>query len=480
MNIANFINGEFKAPKKTIKHVSPVKGAAEVELPDSDLLDVVQAIQAANKAAANWSKTDELTRSKFLEAFANEIEKRSEAFAQAQALDVGVPVSATTKHSVPEAASGLRAIARAILDLRLETITSVNSVAIANRLPGTTVGIITSFSDSIVTLSHRVGAAFANGSCVIAKPSSKAPRTAQLIAECLSSAGLPSGVFNLVQGRGDEVGKAIAQHPGLSTLAFVGTDPVARSIARDAAENLKRVHYSLGSKNPVLVFAGVDLAKTIPMVAQASLGMHPSVALRGSRIFVQETIYEEFRSKFAEEIAKIKVGDPMLKETQLGPLPTRAIFERFNQAAAQATGEKGKVLSGASADENGKDALKEGLYAQPIAIYDLTNCSTLQQEEVIGPFVTVTSFKYQHDAIKHANTSPYGHSAYVFENSLGKAHRVAQKLEVGYITVNSGLTLSESELHVSALKTSGLGGWGVLDLLDFFGRRTLIRQSLLP
>ena len=481
MIFSNLIAGQFVQADdgKTLNHVDPSTGQVRGTLPDSDILDVVMALQGAHKAQATWPKLSFHERSQFLFKIADLIEQKAEEFANAQALDVGHPVTASKLHSIPRAVSELRYVGRCVLDLESPAVLRDKSISFESRLPIGVVGLITPASDPLFNLVSRFAPAIAVGNVVIAKPSRYTPQTAELFARVTVEAGLPPGVFSLVQGRGDQAGTTLVQHPGVFAIAFVGSTVVGRQIHAQANELLKRTHLSLGARNPVLIFAGVDLAKVVPQVVEACVGTHPSLALRGSRLFIQESIYKEALELLKTAIEKVQMGSPLDAATKVGPLPNEKLASAYRQTIEFASKQNGKLLlDGRGKPETLLPAEKDlGFFVKPALISDLTNCSTLQQDEIIGPFLNTASFKYQHEALKHANTSPYGLMSYVFEANGAKAKRVATSIETGFVTVNSGVPLLDAAVEYEPLKNSGLGRIGGLALLNFFSRRVTVAEN---
>ncbi len=465
----NFIGGDFKASAtaRTLPKIDPSTGETIGVLADSDLMDVVFAIQAGNKAFATWSKSTLAERKLVLESIATLIEANANAFANAIARDIGTPISQTLKFSIPQAANFFRTHAELLNCVRPPTPTDPTPLHV--RAPIGLVGIITPASDPLVCLSSRLAPALAGGNAVIVKVSQHTAECGVLISQIISQTTLPSGAFACLQGRGETLGEAIIQHPGISTVAFLGSTETGRRISLLGSENLKRLHLSLGAKNPVLVFADADLQRVIPQVTTLCLGLQPSRSLHGARLFIQESIFKDALTLLKKEFDAVKVGSPFDASTQLGPLPTAKSARIFREAVALAKKENGKMVTTADGDQ-----VLPGHFVQPILFADLTNCSTLQQDEILGPLVLATSFKYQHDALKHTNVSPYGRLAYIFEPDLEKAKRVAMKLEVGRVFLNVSEPTLEPFSPISLLKNSGSNDEGARALARFFRRDVIV------
>jgi aminomuconate-semialdehyde/2-hydroxymuconate-6-semialdehyde dehydrogenase len=458
LQLQNFIGGEFVSPAEgqSFTHLNPFTGEPACEVPDSDILDIVRAVQAANKAWTTWQKVEPAERAQYLKAIAKLIEKRSETLAVLQSHDDGSSVEALKAISFPRAA----AVFNYYGSLNVQK----------PRLPVGVVSIITPWSDSFFALASRVAPALMAGNVVIAKPSEFAPETAAAFAQLIKDAGLPSGVFNLVQGRGVRAGRAIMDHPGLSLVSFMGSTDTGREIQKGAAELLKRTHLALGARNPVLIFNEVDLEKWIAAIVDLTMRFSGATCLRGSRIFVQDALYERFLERYKAEV----------EGRDFGPMINAESKKRFEAAVELAVQERGKLLFGGTGlPENLDPSLRGGFFVKPTAVYDLTLCSTLQQDEVVGPFVSISSFKYQHDAIKHANNSPLGQAAYIFHPDQEKALKIASKIEASRIFVNGDArSFWDPSVVFAGVKGSGLGREGGEESLAFFSRETLILDSL--
>ena len=466
------IGGEFVPPSSGARfaHFSPATGAAIAEVPDSSILDVAKAVQAANKSLGAWLRTEAKDRAALLGKMAELMESRLEELARLQSEDTGDPIRWTKGHSLPRAISCLRSFAELG-----DRVSQMTPAATQNRLPIGVVAVITPWSEPFASLASRVAPAIMMGNAIIVKPSELAPRCADAFARLALEAGLPAGVFNLVQGRGAEAGAAIARHPGLSTLSFIGSTETGREIQKLGAELLKRTQLALGARNPVLVFAETSLQQAMPEIVRATFRYNGPTCLRGSRLFVQDKIYETFLESFKAESARLVIGDPLDERTDLGPLVSRGLVDRFHSAVAQSTQEKGRLLfGGAGLPEGLQASLQAGAFVRPTAFYDLTLCSTLQQEEIVGPLATIASFKYQHDAVKHANNSPLGQAAYIFHGDSDKAMKVAMKIEAGRVYLGAGPSIDEDRFPHGGVKGSGLRREGGESSLAFFSRETAV------
>lgn len=447
--VRNFIAGEYREASDgawiECKHRQSDEDSTR--LPDSDVLDLVQSVQAANKALPAWLRQEPAARGGFLKSIAQAILERSDEVARIQSIESGVSLLCSAD-SVRRTADAFDYYSRVIESEngRLSGVTQLHPIGV--------VAIITPAYEPVYALGSRAAAALAAGNVVIAKPSSAAPRSVNALTECFRAAGLPSGIFNLVQGRGEKIGHAMVEHPGLSVISFAGRTSTGRSIQIAASENLKRTQLSMSGCNPALVFKGCDLDKTALDVARLSLGSDMSPHLRAARIFVQDAVYKPF-------LEALKVA---ARKVEVNPLARDRDRESFFQAVAQALKERGKLLVG--------DANPAKI--QATVIYDVSLCSTLQQEEILGPLAMVESFKYQHDAVKHANNSPFGLAAYVFHPEPETAASIARKIEAARVFTNTSRLDLKPEQEFGGLKMSGQGREGGLEILRFFSRESSI------
>lgn len=467
--LKNFIDGEYRDPSegKYWDKMSPRTGEKIYELPDSTELDVVQAIQAAQKAFGDWSATKAVDRAKILNRIADLVEENLEALALAETGDVGKPLSLSKAMDIPRVAWNFRYFASAILQ-KHEMATDMDGVALnyVLRQPIGVCGLIAPWNLPLYLLSWKIAPALACGNTVVCKPSEFTSKTAFLLGDILNRAGLPKGVCNIILGRGEPAGSFLVSHPGVPLISFTGGTATGEKIQKLAAPHFKKLSLELGGKNATIVFKDAELKKVIPQVARSSFLNQGEICLCGSKILVQEEIFEEFCAEFGKHVDSLVVGDPLDEKTFMGPLVSKQHFDKVSSAIALAKKENGRFIAGgAPPDLSGE--LKNGYYLRPTVIKDLTNCSEIHQTEIFGPVVTVNSFKYAHEAAKWANNSPYGLAASIWTKDLQRAHKVAADLKVGTVWVNTWL---ERDLRVpfGGQKASGLGREGGDHSIDFF------------
>ncbi|MCZ6855029.1 MAG: 5-carboxymethyl-2-hydroxymuconate semialdehyde dehydrogenase, partial [Gammaproteobacteria bacterium] len=330
------------------------------------------------------------------------------------------------------------------------------------RQPIGPVGVITPWNTPFMLSTWKIAPALASGCTVVHKPAEWSPLTASLLAEICDGCGLPAGVLNTVHGTGEVVGRALTEHPDIKAIAFVGGSHTGSAIMQQGAASLKRVHFELGGKNPVIVFDDADLDRALDAVVFMIYSLNGERCTSSSRLFVQANIYEEFTAKVAQRAANLRVGHPLDPETEVGPLIHPLHLEKVLSYFAVAKEAGASIAAGGERAEIG-----EGNFVQPTLFTAADNTMRIAQEEIFGPVLTAIPFEDEADAIAQANDVPYGLAGYVWTNDLGRGHRLARSLDAGMIWVNS-----ENNRHLPSpfggTKASGIGRDGGDYSFDFY------------
>lgn len=473
--ILNFIGGEYREPKLSqyLEKRSPLSDEVIYELPSSSELDVVDAISVAHKAFEKWSKTSAEERAFILNKIADGIDTRMEELALAECEDVGKPLSLARALDIPRASQNFRFFASKILH-KTESASDMDGEALnyVLRQPLGVSGLIAPWNLPLYLLTWKIAPALATGNTAVCKPSEFTSKTAFLLGEIMNQAGLPPGVCNMVLGLGDPVGRTLVEHPGVPLISFTGGTATGELIQKQSLGHFKKLSLELGGKNATLVLKDVNVAKVVPSIIRSSFLNQGEICLCGSKILIQEDIFEEFCEIFAQATEKLVVGDPKDEKTFMGPLISKAHFEKVRSFIELAKKENGKVIAGGSSPAL-SEPMKNGYFLRPTVIKDLTHCSEIHQTEIFGPVVTLNSFKYLHEGVKWANTSPYGLSASVWTQDLSKAHKAARDLQVGTVWVNTWLK-RDLRMPFGGQKASGLGREGGDDSLDFFTEKKTV------
>lgn len=467
--IQNYIAGDLIKPLDNtyIDNIDPSRGAVYSQIPNSKKEDVDLAVKAAEKAFPIWSEMPKEQRSAIMIRIADLIEDRMDAFAMAESLDNGKPVSLAAHVDIPRAVSNLKFFATAILHYASES-HYMEGVGInyTLRKPIGVVGCISPWNLPLYLFTWKIAPALAAGNCVIAKPSEITPMTAFMLSEVCREAGLPAGVLNIIHGLGQHVGDAITRHPKIKAISFTGGTQTGETIARIAAPMFKKLSLELGGKNPNIIFADCDFKKALATTLLSSFANQGQICLCGSRIFVERPIYERFRDAFVEKVAKTIVSFPTNTEAKLGAIVSKTHLEKILSYIELAKEEGGTVLTG------GEQVFLAGEYAngyymRPTIIEGLSFDCRTNQEEIFGPVVTITPFDTEEEVLMMANSTQYGLASTVWTENLTRAHRVANEIHSGIVWVNAWL-VRDLRTPFGGVKNSGVGREGGFEALNFF------------
>ena len=334
-NITNYINGKFESPIKDewIENYDPSNGEVYGQIPNSSKEDVENAYQAAKSAFNNWSNTTLEERSRVLIKISELLEENLNRFAKAESMDNGKPISLAKTVDIPRAASNFRFFGNAITQFSSESHESVgqNAVNYTLRQPIGVVGCISPWNLPLYLFTWKIAPAMATGNCVVAKPSEVTPMTANLLGEICNEAGLPKGVLNIVHGLGTTTGQAIVEHPDIKAISFTGGTATGAHIAKVAAPMFKKLSLELGGKNPNIIFADCNYEDMLETTVRSSFANQGQICLCGSRIFVEATIYEQFKSDFVKKVKNLKVGHPSDPKTNIGALVSKPHLEKVKE-----------------------------------------------------------------------------------------------------------------------------------------------------
>jgi len=467
--LKNYINGELVAPISSnyIDNYNPSTGKVYALIPDSDEQDVELATSAAIEAFPLWSTTPVEKRSKILVQIAELIEKNLEKLCKAESVDNGKPISLARSMDIPRAAANFRFYGTAILhyasNAHAMEDTAINYTL---RNPIGVAGCISPWNLPLYLFTWKIAPALAAGNCVVAKPSEITPTTAFLLSELCIEAGLPKGVLNIVHGFGHKVGAAITAHPKIPVISFTGGTKTGADIARVAAPMFKKLSLELGGKNPVVIFADCNYDEMLKTTVRSSFANQGQICLCGSRIFVERSIYEKFKTDFVAKTKKLQVENPALESSKMGAVVSKQHLEKIISYVELAKQEGGQVLCGGNAIKLDGDCA-DGWFMAPTIIEGLPyNCRT-NQEEIFGPVVSITPFDTEEEVLLYANSTNYGLAAVVWTENLTRTHKFAQALHAGIVWVNCWL-LRDLRTPFGGVKNSGVGREGGFEALDFF------------
>ncbi len=469
--IANYIGGELVGPLsgRYLDNIEPATGAVDSLVPDGDERDVERAVEAAGRAFPAWAGMPAEKRSRLLLAIADTIETRLDDLARAESIDTGKPIALARRLDIPRAASNFRFFATAALHASSEShATDTRAINYTLRRPRGVAGLISPWNLPLYLLSWKVAPALATGNTAVAKPSELTPMTAFMLAEICREAGLPPGVLNIVHGRGQDVGAAIARHPEIATLSFTGSTPTGAEIAKNAAPLFKKVALEMGGKNPTLVFADADFEAAVEGSLRASFTNQGEICLSGSRIYVEQERYASFVERFTERAARLKPGDPLEPPTEQGALISGAHRDKVLAYIDLARREGGRILCGGGPPKTAvSERCRAGFFVEPTVITGLPPESRVNREEIFGPVVTIAPFRDEDQVVAWANGTDYGLAASIWTESLPRAHRLAERIASGTIWINCWM-LRDLRVPFGGMKRSGLGREGGEEALRFF------------
>ena len=468
-HIKNFIGGQFQVSHSGnyIDNINPATGELIGQVPDSNERDVNDAVQAARQAFPAWSVTPIEKRFKILNRIAELIDQHLDELAYAETTDNGKPLWLSKRTDIPRASANFRFFATGIMHFATESHHMEDkAVNYTLRQPIGVVACISPWNLPLYLFTWKIAPALAAGNCVVAKPSEVTPVTAYLLSHICKEAGLPDGVLNIIHGSGNITGEAIVRHAGIKAISFTGSTRAGEHIASVAAPKFKKLSLELGGKNPNIIFADCDWERMMSTTLQSSFANQGQICLCGSRILVQESIYEKFRTEFIARTKELRVGDPLEEYTKQGAVVSKVHFEKILRCIDTAKQEMGRILLGGSPVKmSGRCA--NGYFIQPTIIEGLgPDCQT-NQEEIFGPVVTLQSFKTEEEALALANATNYGLAATIWTQDVSRANRIAAKVDSGIIWVNCWL-LRDLRTGFGGMKNSGVGREGGWEALRFF------------
>ena len=467
--LQNYINGKFEPPVSGayIDNIDPSKGTVYSLIPDSGPQDIGHAVEAAKAAFPIWSGMSLNERSEILVRFSKGIEERMDEFVAAESMDNGKPVSLARQVDIPRAVSNLSFFATAILHFASEShYMEGMGINYTTRKPIGVVGCISPWNLPLYLFTWKIAPALATGNCVIAKPSEITPYTAYLLSEVAAEIGMPPGVLNIVHGLGSNAGDAIVKHPEIKAVSFTGGTATGAYIAKTAGPMFKKLSLELGGKNPNIIFADCDFDDMISTTVRSSFANQGQICLCGSRIFIERSIYDKFKTAFVEKVSRMKVGIPSDVNTKQGAVVSKDHMEKVLSYITLAQQEGGTILAG------GRQVVLDapydkGFYIEPTIIEGLAHDCRTNQEEIFGPVVTLCPFDSEEEALHMANATQYGLAATVWTSNLKKAHRVADEIHSGIVWVNSWL-VRDLRTPFGGVKSSGVGREGGWEALKFF------------
>ncbi|TPK67534.1 5-carboxymethyl-2-hydroxymuconate semialdehyde dehydrogenase [Mesorhizobium sp. B2-4-15] len=463
--VLNQIGGEAvpTADGSTFETLSPVDLKPLAKVARGGAADIDRAAKAAKAAFPAWAAISGEARKRLLHRIADAIEARAEEIAFVECMDTGQALKFMAKAAL-RGAENFRFFADRAPEARDgETLRTPGQINLTTRVPIGPVGIITPWNTPFMLSTWKIAPALAAGCTVVHKPAEFSPLTARLLVEIAEKAGLPKGVWNLVNGLGEHAGKALTEHPDIKAIGFVGESRTGSMIMRQGADTLKRVHFELGGKNPVIVFADADLERAADAAVFMIYSLNGERCTSSSRLLVEASIYDQFTDLVAEKAKRIRIGHPLDPKTVVGPL-IHPVHEEKVLSYIEIGKSEGAVVAAGGGKFAGPGG---GCYVSPTLFIGATNRMRIAQEEIFGPVLTAIAFKDEAEALALANDTQYGLTGYLWTSDVTRAFRFTDALEAGMIWVNS-----ENVRHLptpfGGVKNSGIGRDGGDHSFDFY------------
>jgi aminomuconate-semialdehyde/2-hydroxymuconate-6-semialdehyde dehydrogenase len=483
VRLRNYVDGTFTEGRAEFEKVDPVDGSLAATVSEAGPGTVDAAVRAARRALEGpWGRTRVADRVQLMRRIADRIEERFEDFVAAEVRDTGKPVSLVRELDVARAAVNFRSFADTVSSAGLDSFLTElpdgrRALNYAVHKPLGVVAVIVPWNLPLLLLTWKVAPALACGNAVVVKPSEETPSTATLLAEVMSEAGVPDGVYNVVHGFGpDSAGEYLTTHRGIDGVTFTGESATGAAIMRAVAPAVRPVSFELGGKNAAVVFADADLAQAVPGLARSTFLNTGQVCLCTERIYVERPAFDDVLAGLVAEAGRLRLGRPEEPETTTGPLISQEHRKKVLSYLDLAVREGAEVVTGGGVPDLGED-LSGGAWIEPTLWTGLDNTARVVREEVFGPVAALIPFDTEDEAVRLANDTDYGLAAAVWTTDLARGHRVAQAMRVGMSWVNTWY-LRDLRSPFGGVGLSGIGREGGLHSLHFYTEPTNVCVQL--
>ena len=461
----------------TFQSINPANGEILTEVQSASRADVDAAVAAAQQGQRVWACMTAMQRSRILRRAVEILRARNDELAMLETLDTGKAISETRYVDIVTGADVLEYYAGLIPALEGQQIPlRQTSFVYTRREPLGVVAGIGAWNYPIQIALWKSAPALAAGNAMIFKPSEVTPLSALKLAEIYTEAGLPDGVFNVLNGAGHEVGTWLTEHAGIEKISFTGGTVTGKKVMASASgSTLKDVTMELGGKSPLIIFPDADLDKAADVAMMANFYSSGQVCTNGTRVFIHKSQKSAFEQKIVERVRRIRMGDPMDENTNFGPLVSQNHLQNVLRYISLGVSEGARLLVGGNRAEEG--ALAKGCYVQPTVFSDCTDNMTIVREEIFGPVMSILTYEDEAEVIRRANDTTYGLAAGVLTQDLARAHRVIHQLQAGICWINTWGE-SAAEMPVGGYKQSGVGRENGLMTLQNYTRLKSIQVEL--
>lgn len=454
--LPQWIGGEWvlKADADSFDSIDPTTGAVLRKVSCAAPSEIDMAVEAARDASARWWRIDGLERAQILRRFADIIRDNGKRLGLLDTLDAGRPIRDSTTRDVERAARTLEFFAGVTDKLRGANIpVQPGYVNITAMEPYGVVAAIIPWNYPLTNAITKIAPAIATGNAIVLKPAEQTPLSATLLGWLSDRAGLPKGLLNVLHGFGESTGQYLVGHSGVGKVAFTGSTAVGRLIGRICGQTLKSVTLELGGKSPNIVFPDANIGQAIEAAAFSIAMNQGQTCTAATRLLLHHDIHDSFLSQLIARLSKVRIGDPLSPDIQVGPVISREQLARIEQYVASAE----RLGAGVAKIESTIEAsLKSGFFMAPVVVSGIDQSAAIVKEEVFGPLLTVARFSDEHDALRMANDTSYGLSASIWTNDNARVHRMAQGLAAGIIWVNAVHVLHPGSPY-GGYKQSGIG-----------------------
>ncbi|NRT54832.1 2-hydroxymuconic semialdehyde dehydrogenase [Sphaerotilus uruguayifluvii] len=473
--ITSFIDGEFQPAEgaRLFDKRSPVDGRVIARIAEAPQAEVDRAVRAARAALrGDWGRMTVEQRAAMLHAVADEITRRFDDFVEAEMADTGQPSHVMTHVFIPRGAANFKIFADVVKNVptesfRMDTPDGRGALNYAIRKPKGVIGVICPWNAPFLLMTWKLGPALACGNTVVVKPSEETPLTAALLGEVMAKVGVPKGVYNVVNGFGPKsTGEFVTTHPQVDAITFTGETRTGTAIMKAAAEGLRDVSFELGGKNAGIVFADADFDAAVDGIFRSAFLNTGQVCLGTERVYVERPIFERFRDALKAKVEAVRYGRPEDHASTYGPLISQEHRDKVLGYYQRAVDEGATVVTGGGVPDMPAD-LKGGCWVQPTIWTGLSDDASVVREEIFGPCCHLRPFDSEDEVVALANDNVYGLSTTIWTQHLARAHRMAERIEVGITWINSWF-LRDLRTPFGGSKQSGIGREGGVHSLEFY------------
>lgn len=464
-----YINGAFVTPHGQEKFdlINPATNQLIGQVRLGDETDAQLAIASAKEAFKTFSLSSRETRIQYLQQLYDALHKRIDDLTAATIEEYGAPVS-RAKASTEMALDAFLHAQEVLADFEFERTAGRSRVRME---PLGVVGIITPWNANANFICGKLATAISAGCTAVIKPSEMSALQTQIVLEAFHEAGLPAGIYNVVNGLGNVVGAELTRHPDVAKISFTGSTAVGKTIARAAVDTMKRVTLELGGKSPNIILDDADFTKAIPMAVAAGFMNNGQACIAGTRLLVPETRLDEVKALLKDAVANAKVGDPADAATVIGPMVSVKQYERVQSYIQSGIEQGAEVLAGGPGHPEGLEA---GNFVKPTVFANVSPDMKIAREEIFGPVISVLTYKTEEEAIAMANDTTYGLAAYVSGTNEERARKVAEQIVAGRVMVNS--LQHDPMAPFGGFKQSGIGReYGTFGLEEYLEPKTIIK-----